>query len=35
MSLSRNAARQGQLQDEDYLLMQRAFEMNDKTLWIS
>ncbi|MBS0950357.1 HlyC/CorC family transporter [Weissella minor] len=30
LSLSRNAARQGQLQDEDYLLMQRAFEMNDK-----
>lgn len=32
LSLSRNAARQGQLQDEDYLLMQRAFEMNDKNV---
>jgi CBS domain containing-hemolysin-like protein len=30
LSLSRNAARLGQLQNEDYVFMERAFEMNDK-----
>lgn len=30
LTLGRNAAKQGELQDEDYILMQRAFEMNDK-----
>ena len=32
LSLSRNAARLGQLQDEDYVFMERAFEMNDKVV---
>lgn len=30
LSLSRTAARSGQLDEEDYVFMQRAFEMNDK-----